>query len=137
MSDPLAKVTAIVTSLRKPAAGTSATSSGTRWWLWPLVGVLVLVGLAIAAWYGAADRRELARLRHDAVKRRVELEEAAVDQTLARSRGEVARAQLAEDRALLALAAAQAEETELMARMTRDRDSVRALRWGDLPRGAT
>jgi len=134
MTDPLAKVAAIVTSLRAPR-GTSPTSSGVRWWLWPLVGVLVLVGLAVAAWYGAADRRELARLRHEEVKRRVELEEAAVDQTLARSMGEMARAQLAEDRALLALAAAQAEEAELLARMTRDRDSVRALRWGDLPRG--
>lgn len=140
VTDPLAKVTGLVTALRQPPkgsgeAGSTVANTVSRWWIWPLVAVLVLVGLAISAWYGAAGRRELARLRHEEVKRRLDSEEAAVDQTLARTAAERAAAQLAEDRALLALAVVQVEVAEVEARAARDRERVAELRWGELPRG--
>ena len=102
------------------------------WWRWPLIILLILIGLAVAAWVINRDRRELARLRHEKYKREQEARNAAVD-------AQVAATEAATDAALErvsetthAIDAADAQLAKARRKYERDEAAIDRLRWSDL-----
>jgi hypothetical protein len=65
----LAKLASAVDS-QKPSGGKEA-GGAKSWWRWPILIILVLIGIAVAAWVLGRNRRELARLRHEKNKREI------------------------------------------------------------------
>ena len=62
----LEKLAALVDSQKADGGGARS------WWRWPLLILVVLVGVASAAWVSWRQRKELAKLRHEQFKREVE-----------------------------------------------------------------
>lgn len=112
-----------------------AEQGGARsWWRWPLLLVLVLAGLAVAAWIVRRDRLELAKLRHEKNKAEIEQDNARAELLANVEEGRV-RDALAEVRESTARVA------ELTTRLRKakekynaDQQAIARLSWRDLRR---
>ena len=116
---------------QKPEKGGGAKT----WWRWPLLIVLVLVGLAVVAWFSNRHRRELARLRHEQFKRENAEAQAKTDAKVAASEAE-------RDLRLLKVAASEVRLKEIDDAVAaaeqdyrKDLAAIDRIRLGDLPRG--
>jgi len=125
----------IIKAIEKRRPDDKSRSGAKRWWHWPALILLVLVGLAVATWLGTRHRRELAKLRHQRFKREEEARQAEMKVAIAEN-------QLAKDKALKKAevarkraASADAKMTKAVARYEKDKHRIAKLRWGDLPRG--
>lgn len=116
---------------QKPEQGGGAKS----WWRWPLLIVLVLIGLAIASWWMWRNGKELAKLRHGKFKREELARQAETDRKVATNKAEsdaaVAKAKKQADRILELdlLIHAATRRNEL------DKARIDRITWADLPRG--
>ena len=116
---------------QKPARGGGAKS----WWRWPLLIVLLIVGLAIAAWVATRNARELARLRHEKFKRLELAKQADVDAKLAANylskQKHLDAAEKERERALEADLRLKAAEN----RHAKHVKAIDRITWADLTRG--
>jgi hypothetical protein len=113
----------------------AATGKVASWWRWPLVILLVVVGLLVAYWLLMRDRRELARLRHERFKANEEARQAAIDAQVNSAKA------TAEDRmhrvreATRRLGAIDLELVEAERRYEANTKAADSLTWRALPRG--
>lgn len=112
----------------------------TRWsdgkpapWFWIIAVVVFLLGLAIAAWVLGKNREELAKLRHE--KEKAKIEKADAEAALAAAKeDEIKEAALAR----VAAADTQLEDLDLVLKTTKETfaknlAAANRLRWSDLP----
>ncbi len=113
----------------------------TRWsdgkpapWFWIIAGVVLLLGLALAAWVLGTNREELAKLRHEKVPAKIEQADA-----------DAALAAATEDEIKEAALERVAVATKKLEQLDDDLDhakevfagnlaAAKRIRWSDLPR---
>lgn len=124
----LEKIVAALKSQRGPDGRPAS------WWRWAVVAVLLLVGLAVAAWVVRRNSQELARLRHEEFERKLDARraqtKAVVNRNAEKVAGlaiEIAAAAARHDEAAQAVVKVEEEHAETLAR-------IEHLRWSDLPR---
>jgi len=124
-----------MTVLQKLVTALEARTAPVRWWRWPLVIGLVLVGLLVAYWLVNRQRKELARLRHEVYAQKQAAKQAVTDAAVATDQEEVRR---------LLAAADEAEKAAMiygrgLEQLRREHDATNELAaritWDDLPRG--
>ena len=116
---------------QKPDRGDGAKS----WWRWPLLIMLILAGLAVAAWVATRNARELARLRHEKFKRNQLARQAAVDAQVASNNTKRDRALAEVEKQNEKLLEAKLRLHAAERRHEFNRESIRRLTWASLPRG--
>ena len=130
MTDAIVKWLNRVNAQKKPEGG-----GAKNWWRWPLLIIIVLLGLAIGVYILNRNNRELAKLRHERNKAEIEKEN-KLTESLAEKELDKARAALIQineierriqtiDEKLVAAEAKHAKDVEAVERM----------RWSDLSRG--
>ena len=111
-------------------------SKGGKSWLSLLIIIpLILVGLFVAAWVTQKDRRELAKLRHEKNKRRIEKENADTASKMVREEKEIQAALERVDLAGEAINEIDRRMTEASRRHEKNKKLIGRLRWRDLPPG--
>lgn len=118
---------------QKPDTGSGAKS----WWRWPLLIILVLVGVLVAAWALNRDRRELARLRHARNKARIEEDNATAETKAALSEATVEAALTKVIRSKVLVANLDKQIAQGEAAHAKRLADIKKITWGDLPRADT
>ena len=116
---------------QKPDEGGGAKS----WWRWPLLIVLVIAGLTVAAWISTRHQRELAKLRHDKFKHGERAKQARLDASVSASETEKAHHIAEANRQRYYANEMDTDIREAEARYAKHRDRIDRISWGDLPRG--
>lgn len=131
----LSRLEAIIKRNQHPATATSPAGGGGKSWLGTLIILaVVLAGVAIWAWVSMRRNRELAMLRHEKEKARIEADQAVMHSQIAKDNLVLVERQketVAAQEALRVIAAdLQAEE----ARYEADRRAIDRIRsWDDVP----
>ncbi|MEE9358884.1 MAG: hypothetical protein V3U85_00220 [Hyphomicrobium sp.] len=115
---------------QKPKEGGGARS----WWRWPLLIVLVLIGVLVAAWVISRDRRELARLRHERNVQRIKSENAKANLEAAENERIAEQALERVEQSKLIVEALNNQIAEIEAAHAKRKLEIDAITWGDLPR---
>lgn len=114
------------------AEGTGKVKS---WWRWPLVVLLVVVGLLVGYWVLMRDRRELARLRHERFKADQEARQAALDAQVNQDKATAEERMHRVREATRRLGAIDLAVVEAQRRYEANEKAAADLTWRDLPRG--
>lgn len=116
---------------QKPKSGSGAKS----WWRWPLLIVLVLAGVAVAAWIANKNAHELARLRHDQFKNKLLKKNALTASQVADNDSERDRALAKYEKQNDKLLELRLQLRVAEKRNETDRANIRRITWASLPRG--
>ncbi len=127
----LSKLEGIMKANQAPAA----TGGGSKSWIGTIIMVVVaLAGAAIWAWLSARANRELAALRHEKEKARIEADQAAARATVTANDQAIAAAQKDVAAAAEKLRLIDAEIRTEEARHEADRRAIDRIRsWDDVP----
>jgi len=122
----------IIKAIEAQKSAGGGTKSALRW---PLLIVLVLVGIAVAAYVSWSQSREIARLRHEKFKQGVLAAQESMHARLATNDKDKAAHEEKADKARV-----RAMEAGLMLLAAENRyakhgDAIDRLTWADLPRG--
>lgn len=129
MTNTIKKWLARIEGQRKPGS-----KSAKSWWRWPLLVLLVMLGMFVASYVLNRNGRELAKLRHEKNKREIEEGNARAELLLniEENRSRVALAEV--KKARVALLDIERQLTEEEAKHEQDKAAIDRMRWSDLPR---
>jgi septal ring factor EnvC (AmiA/AmiB activator) len=103
------------------------------WWRWPIVIALVLFAVAIFAWFMRRGNRELAKLRHEENKRKIEVEQAIIDAKVDEEKRVIAEYQEKIDEANRRIEEIDRKIAEVEARNAKNKSAIDAIRtWDDV-----